>query len=160
VKFIFKTLAVSMFIASASLEASALRAITCDDVEAALASSNKFSEWRGKKKADGEWTTTHPIFGFTECVVVNQDFRCTRQSSGYLPLAQTDYTAFRRLIEACLPRPEWKHNAKADPLPSQGFVHPDGRNGFIALRKIQERKPGTFEPMDTYWLQITIFEHF
>ena len=122
----------------------------CDDINLALASSGKFSEWRGKKTDDNVWNTTHEIFGFTQCEIVNRDFRCRRQTSGSLDLAKADYTATRGLVEACLPKSEWRHSPGTDSLPSQRFLHPDGRNGFVALIKL----------VDTYWLQLTIFERF
>jgi hypothetical protein len=128
--------AAAICVAATSVNVSA--ATMCDDVKLALASSKKFSEWKGKQIADNQWETTHTIFGFTKCVVVDRYFRC-EQTSSSLDLAQRAYDAARKLIEACLPRSEWMYNQKTDPLPSQGFVHPDGRNGVIALDKTQAR---------------------
>ena len=118
--------------------------------------------WKGKQHADGEWETEHSILGWTACVVVEQDLRCASRSSESLALAEMQYNTLRKLIEACLPSPEWIHSPKADPLPSERFIHPDGQNGFIALEKTQRLKLGTgdLQPVDIYGVKIVIFERF
>ena len=133
---------------------------TCDDVKSAIAASKKFPAWRAKKLSDKEWETTHTIFGFTKCNIVNSDFRCTRQTSGSQGLAEVDYATFNKLIEGCLPAPRWKHTAETGSEPSHKFLSMDGESGYTSLTRNKEIKLGTLEFVETNWIQITIFEHF
>ncbi|MGX1102561.1 hypothetical protein [Bradyrhizobium elkanii] len=42
---------------------------TCDDIRDALDASADFSKWRGEQVSDGQWQTSHSVFGFDSCVV-------------------------------------------------------------------------------------------
>jgi hypothetical protein len=84
----------------------------CDEVKKALSSSNKFSEWRGTVIRERNWVSLYSLPGFDEChifqlVAGSFNLRCVRGWWLDLKPASFDYDQLRKVVEECLPTPNW-----------------------------------------------------
>ena len=138
----------------------------CDEVKKALSSSKKFSEWRGKVTTEREWVSLYSLPGFDDCHIVQLslgsfNLRCVRGWWLELKPASFEYDQVRKIVEECLPKPNWVHNQKNDPLPSQSFINPNGENASISIVKIQAPFfPNAPKSSDIYQTHLFIFEQF